>query len=845
MSTIEQQSKPKRGVDMDALQRYRPGVFTLIPLFRFDHKTTRHGRVMLDGKRPRDKDWTKRRYLTARTLELAREHNVNVGVRLKANQLVLDIDPRNGGDEGFANLCFDLGLDSDTWPQCVTGSGGSHFYMSKPDDVLVVDTLESYPGVEFKSLGRQVVAAGSIHPETKKHYTWNYDGPDIEDGLPPVPTNLLNLIKRPEREQGEGGGTYSNEQIAKALEVLDPRDFNSNEKWFPLIASVHHASGGDARQEFIDWSIGDPEYKNDAYVIGRRWDSFHADKGDGYTSKTLEYHLRKAGHSDLQVAGNAADDFDDLPDDLSDDEDDETSAKDNYDFDTPALVAPIKFDVTKLPKMLDHAESAMLAAGVPLYQMGERLVHPVRAEADSSDADDVRRRKGSLTVQELSPLRLREYMIEHVSFYTVKENRKGEKTRVPFAAPLMLANHYLARQDRWRAPVLNGVIETPTLRRDGTLLDIDGYDPASGLLLDTGGLEYPAIPDEPTREDAEAALTMIKEPFKEFPFVRNAKGESASHSVMLSAVLTGIVRRTLHSAPMHGTSAPTMGTGKTLAMDVVSLIVTGRLTTAMSQGASEEEDEKRLFSVLLQNDPILLIDNVKRPIEGDALCTILTQASWQSRILGENRKVAVPTNVLLLASGNNLAFKGDMTTRALLCRMDARVERPETRRFDVDLKVAVPAQRPQLVAAGLTVLRAFVVAGRPGLDRLAPFGRFEDWSNLVRGALVWLGEPDPCKTRNFIAVDDPERNDLAQLLAAIQDNVADERALSAGELFDLANECTDNLLTEAIMAAVPKATAKSFGLYLKARQGRIVGGMHLEASYSKNRKLWVYRVKKV
>ena len=208
-----------------------------------------------------------------------------------------------------------------------------------------------------------------------------------------------------------------------------------------------------------------------------------------------------------------------------------------------------------------------------------------------------------------------------------------------------------------------------------------------------------------------------------------------------------------------------MGTGKTLAQDAVSLIATGRLTTAMSQGANEE-DEKRLFSVLLQGDQILLIDNVKRAIEGDALCTILTQSTWQCRVWGRARKVEVPTNVLMLASGNNLTFKGDMITRALLCKMDAGIEKPEIRRFDVDLKAEIPKRRPELVAAGLTALRAFVVAERPGLRDLEPFGRFEEWSNLVRGALVWLGEPDPCKTRAYIAVDNPEHSDLGQLLAA-------------------------------------------------------------------------------
>ena len=145
-----------------------------------------------------------------------------------------------------------------------------------------------------------------------------------------------------------------------------------------------------------------------------------------------------------------------------------------------------------------------------------------------------------------------------------------------------LAAHYLARGDKWRLPVINGIIETPTLRRDGTILEDEGFDARSGLLLDMGGVKFPEIPQEPTRDDAVKALARIKEPFTGFPFVSNAMGKSASRSVMLSAVLTALVRRTLHSAPLHATSAPTMGTGKSLAIDVVSLIATGRLTTAMS-----------------------------------------------------------------------------------------------------------------------------------------------------------------------------------------------------------------------------------------------------------------------
>jgi len=127
-----------------------------------------------------------------------------------------------------------------------------------------------------------------------------------------------------------------------------------------------------------------------------------------------------------------------------------------------------------------------------------------------------------------------------------------------------------------------------------------------------------------------------------------------------------------------------------------------------------------------------------------------------------------------MATGNNLAFEGDMTRRAVMCRMDAGIENPEGRSFDVDLKAWVPAHRVRLVAAGLTILRAFVCAGRPGLKRLAPFGSFEVWSDLIRGALVWLGEPDPCLTIKHIVADDPVKAQLLAFFKAIYDTMGDQ-----------------------------------------------------------------------
>ena len=439
-----------------------------------------------------------------------------------------------------------------------------------------------------------------------------------------------------------------------------------------------------------------------------RWNSFRLDKPSLQGLGTLIKICREHGvrTSTLQKLSAAAD-FKALAD------------EGEYAESEPGqLSGPMVYDMNRAPQMIDYAENRMLAGGAPLYQTGGRLVYPVRSTEASSDDDGVRRPSGALTVQDVKPPRMELFMIEHAPF--VKPARGGGFKPQP--ATEKLARLYLNAPDLWRLPILNGIIETPTLRADGTLLDVPGYDRRSGLLLNMGDLKLPTISDAPSRADALAGLKLLQEPFSDFPFVADGpNGSSASRSVMLSMVLTGLVRRTLPSAPMHGVSAPTPGTGKSLAVQVAAIIVMGRPVTAMSQGASQEEDEKRFFTILMQGDQMASIDNVTRSIGGDALCTILTEPTWQNRVLGESRNVSVNTNVLLTATGNNLSFAGDMTRRALLCRMDARMENPEGRSFEKDLTL-VGSGASWSACCGRTDHLARVRGGRtPGPGKASAF----------------------------------------------------------------------------------------------------------------------------
>jgi hypothetical protein len=89
--------------------------------------------------------------------------------------------------------------------------------------------------------------------------------------------------------------------------------------------------------------------------------------------------------------------------------------------------------------------------------------------------------------------------------------------------------------------------------------------------------------------------------------------------------------------------------------------------------------------------------------------------------------------------------------------LDPKVEHPEDRKFKrADLIGYVQENRPRLVAAALTVLRAFVVAGWPAHGQ-PPKGSFEAWDQLVRSAIIWAGGADPLGLRSSPGADRPRR----------------------------------------------------------------------------------------
>jgi len=288
---------------------YLDAGLTLIPLHAWNARTKdKNGKAREAGKRPRDFNWTKRTYDSKAVAKVCAGNGTNAGVRLAASWLAIDHDPRRDPGDEWAAFCIEFGIDEKAYPLVRTGSGGRHLYARLPAGVRVVDTIDQFKSIEFKSAGRQVVAAGSRHPNGKL-YAWAQGHPALADA-PEAPAALLEAIRRPEPAgEATGGGQYDQEQLARALAKLNPEAFQDHDKWLPLMMACHHATAGDGRSEFIEWSTSDPKYAGDSEVIGRRWDSLHGEKAGAITVRTLNAILSDHGAANEIVAGDAAADF--------------------------------------------------------------------------------------------------------------------------------------------------------------------------------------------------------------------------------------------------------------------------------------------------------------------------------------------------------------------------------------------------------------------------------------------------------------------------------------------------------------------------------------------------------
>ena len=482
----------------------------------------------------------------------------------------------------------------------------------------------------------------------------------------------------------------------------------------------------------------------------------------------------------------------------------------------------IRIVASELHRLATEAENAILDANLAIYQRGSDLVRPITREVSAAKG----RQTFTAALQTLDVAALLDLYCQ-----TARWEKFDARAMdwVPANPPKDVAAIHLSRAGRWAVPTIAGVVTTPTMRPDGSILSASGYDRATRLFhFADPAFRMPDLPAQPSRQAAEEALEFLRGLLVGFPFV-----EEADRVVALAALLTVVVRGAMQVAPLFGIRATTAGTGKSYLADLIAALATGRPCPVISAGATSEETEKRLTGLLLEGFPILSVDNLNGELGGDLLCQAVERPLIRLRRLGGSEITEVESRATLLATGNGLRVRGDMVRRTLLCTLDANMERPELRTFAFDPVRAVIEDRGRYVAAALTIVRAFRLSRTPTLPALASF---DDWSDTVRSALAWLGCPDPCSTMERAREEDPELEEIREVITLWERDLGGD-GYTVRDLADAADKRDDAYsgsgsyvrpeFRDALLRIAGERGAIStrrLGYWIKGRAGRIVDG---------------------
>ncbi|MEB0078281.1 phage/plasmid primase, P4 family [Pseudomonas sp. CCI3.2] len=271
------------------------------------------GRTCKPGKHPIWTGWQEKATTDAATVTTEWGKNPGIGVHLgKSGLVVLDIDPRNGGDESLAKLEQRLGLSFDTVAQVIadTGGGGQHYYFSTDQQqadqlaALKPHIVRGYPGIDLLYGDHFCVAAPSMH-RSGKAYSWR-KGRDDWDWLTGSPDALLALVDSPGEANDDvlGSSLQADEEsepnVDRVRSALNHIEADCDrDSWRDVLFALHSTSWECARGLALEWSKTAPGlFDDNSFRDTWRSAKDQSDKPKRVTLGTLFHMARENGWID-------------------------------------------------------------------------------------------------------------------------------------------------------------------------------------------------------------------------------------------------------------------------------------------------------------------------------------------------------------------------------------------------------------------------------------------------------------------------------------------------------------------------------------------------------------------
>ena len=674
--------------------------------------------------------------------------------------------------------------------------------------------------------GGQCVVTHNIHPSTDELYTWP-DGDLVNfprKDLPLItPSQVDQFISKAEiimssaglfskqdlveRERtvfttmkSHGHDGISSELMSEMMDYIPNNDCDYDD-WIRIGMGLNDWGGANADKLFETWSAKSP--KN----VPKFTQSKFKDCANPHsiTVGTIVHKAIKNGFRFPKKHGKIVVDL------LSDE-------KENQVYLHPG----------ELHSSVNQIEHYMNDSDLDFYQFNDRLIEVIRLQSQNEEARDYK-----IVTHDRATLRDRLGLVARLYKYSKKTDGWY---RVD--APAEILDALLSRGINSRLKPLRTLATTPYLSPLNELVVEEGYDPKSKIHLAYAGCMPAKTTTHKSKKAAIDSLTYLKDLVSDFPF----KSE-IDESVALACLMAATDRVNLDNIPLTAFNAPTAGTGKSLLVDVMGVVSSGKPVSVLAQGKDEAEMEKRLHSAILRGDTLINIDNIEQPLGGDVLCQILTQPVLRIRPLGVSKLLDVEKSCQIVATGNNLELSGDVVRRSLVCNLDARVERPELRTFKYDARKRALDQRHDIVGHVLTIIRSYLLHGAH--EGPSALGSFERWSSRIRNPLIWLGIADPRISQEQIRQSDTRLEAQTGLLKNLHLCFPDV-PFKAREILSLPMQKYQASLIEHLntLGCYTKGTLDitRVGRILKKMDGRILAGLLLQqAGRSGGTVTWVVR----
>jgi putative DNA primase/helicase len=516
----------------------------------------------------------------------------------------------------------------------------------------------------------------------------------------------------------------------------------------------------------------------------------------------------------------------------------------------------------RLVDAMREVEDILFSRGEPPYfQRGGMLQWINRIDRVRKRGTEEVIERGALALTPVETGWLRALMMERCEF--VRWHDKA-KDWLPVNLPKEYPESYIARGNWW-VPVLRAVVEAPFVRADGTIAHKPGYDPASGIYLDTD-IQWKLPPERKRGEKIDPgtdtavlwAKGILEDLFESF-----APEAGVDMAVLISALLTALQKTEIGASPGVVITAPVFGCGKGKLADIISIVMTGRTAPMMtlpcdSRGKVDEKElHNKLGSALLAGDRMICIDEVRGELDSASLDSMMTQDTVPYRVLGASRNATLrPTEAMYFALGNNMRVRADASRRWIGCYLNPGCDNPHLRTNLRDTIAYARKHRVKIAAACLTLLHGFMHQACPNPTGVA-LGSYERWAAQIAACVVWAGYPDPVKSQERWREQDEGKNRLAAVLEAWHAKWVDCRnplatePVTAGEVCRVVNltveragesDGFDGDLSDAILEIASdkgKANVNRLGKYLAANAKRVVNGYWIEPSgEKKHAKLW-------